>query len=91
MFGADGYIKKDARIIEALRKRGISDLRTVSCSALPTVHDECRDGGSENLHLERHRPKSESTSILGSILTRASVLFRNFAECACHGLHSYYY
>jgi len=26
MFGADGYIKKDPRIIEALRKRGITDL-----------------------------------------------------------------
>ena len=38
MFGADGYIKKDERIIEALRKRGISDLRTVSCSALPVAY-----------------------------------------------------
>ena len=38
MFGADAYIKKDARIIEALRKRGISDLRTVSCSALPVAY-----------------------------------------------------
>src|SRR5678815_5811397 len=37
MFGADGYIKKDPRIIEALRKRGISDLRTVSCSAHPVA------------------------------------------------------
>jgi primary-amine oxidase len=38
MFGADGYIKKDPRIIEALRKRGITDLRTVSCSALPVAY-----------------------------------------------------
>ena len=38
MFGADAYIKKDARIIEALRKRGITDLRTVSCSALPVAY-----------------------------------------------------
>jgi primary-amine oxidase len=38
MFGADAYIKKDARIIEALRKRGITDLRTVSCNALPVAY-----------------------------------------------------
>ena len=38
MFGADGYIKQDPRIIEALRKRGITDLRTVSCSALPVAY-----------------------------------------------------
>src|SRR5687768_15249608 len=38
MFGADGYIKKDPRIIEALRKRGITDLRTVSCNALPVAY-----------------------------------------------------
>ena len=38
MFGADVYIKKDARVIEALRKRGITDLRTVSCSALPVAY-----------------------------------------------------
>jgi primary-amine oxidase len=38
MFGADAYIKQDQRIIEALRKRGITDLRTVSCSALPVAY-----------------------------------------------------
>ena len=38
MFGADGYIKQDPRVIEALRKRGITDLRTVSCSALPVAY-----------------------------------------------------
>jgi len=38
MFGADAYIKKDTRIVEALRKRGITDLRTVSCSALPVAY-----------------------------------------------------
>jgi primary-amine oxidase len=38
MFGADAYIKKDARIVDALRKRGITDLRTVSCSALPVAY-----------------------------------------------------
>ena len=29
MFGADSYIKQDTRVIEALRKRGITDLRKI--------------------------------------------------------------
>src|SRR5262245_58642861 len=30
--------KKDMRIVEALRKRAITDLRTVSCNALPVAY-----------------------------------------------------
>ena len=36
--GADGPIKKDPRVIEALKKRGITDLRTVQCLALPVAY-----------------------------------------------------
>lgn len=36
--GADGPIKKDPRVIEALKKRGITDLRTVQCIALPVAY-----------------------------------------------------
>jgi primary-amine oxidase len=35
MFGSDETIKKDPRIIEALKKRGFTDLNTVRCSAHP--------------------------------------------------------
>ena len=38
MFGADEFIKKDTRVIDALRKRGITDLTTVGCVALPSAH-----------------------------------------------------
>jgi hypothetical protein len=37
LFGADEYIKKDPRVIEALKERGITDLRTVQCFALPVA------------------------------------------------------
>ncbi len=36
--GAGSYIKKDQRVIDALAKRGITDLTTVSCSALPVAY-----------------------------------------------------
>ena len=38
LFGADEPIKKDPRVVEALKKRGITDLRTVRCSALPVAY-----------------------------------------------------
>ncbi len=38
LFGADEFIKKDPRVIEALGKRGITDLRTVQCLALPVAY-----------------------------------------------------
>ena len=36
--GADEPIKSDPRVIEALKKRGITDLNTVQCSALPVAY-----------------------------------------------------
>ncbi len=38
MFGAEEVIKKDPRIVAALKKRGITDLRTVTCYALPVAY-----------------------------------------------------
>ena len=38
MFGADEAIKKDPRILEALKKRGLADLNAVQCSALPVSY-----------------------------------------------------
>jgi primary-amine oxidase len=38
LFGADEFIKKDPRVIEALGKRGITDVRTVRCVALPVAY-----------------------------------------------------
>jgi len=35
MFGADETIKKDPRVLEALKKRGFTDLNGVQCNALP--------------------------------------------------------
>lgn len=35
LFGMDETIKKDPRVVEALKKRGITDLNTVQCIALP--------------------------------------------------------
>lgn len=35
IFGSDELIKNDARVQEALRKRGIKDLNTIQCIALP--------------------------------------------------------
>ena len=34
LFDSDEYIKKDPRVIEALAKRGITDMRTVQCRQL---------------------------------------------------------
>jgi primary-amine oxidase len=36
--GVDDAIKKDARVVEALNKRGITDLRMVQCAALPVAY-----------------------------------------------------
>src|SRR5258708_10201941 len=38
MFGADEAIKKDPLVIEALKKRGLTDLNTVHCVALPLAY-----------------------------------------------------
>lgn len=35
LFGADEFIKQDPRVVEALKKRGITDLNTIQCIALP--------------------------------------------------------
>jgi len=37
LFGSD-YVKKDQRVIDALAKRGITDLRTVDCGAEPVAY-----------------------------------------------------
>ena len=49
--GADEYIKKDPRIKEALAKRGITDLRTVSCVALPTAYRVIPEQASNRIGL----------------------------------------
>jgi primary-amine oxidase len=38
IFGADEFIKKDPRVVEALKRRGITDLNTVQCIALPMAY-----------------------------------------------------
>ena len=38
IFGADEVIKKDPRVVEALKKRGLTDLNTVRCTALPLAY-----------------------------------------------------
>jgi primary-amine oxidase len=38
MFGADESIKKDPLVVEALKKRGFTDLNTVRCTALPLAY-----------------------------------------------------
>lgn len=38
LMGADEYIKKDERVIAALKKRGITDLKMVQCIALPVAY-----------------------------------------------------
>ena len=58
MFGADGYIKKDARMIEAFRKRGITDLRTVSCSALPVAYRAVPEQATQRVGLARARART---------------------------------
>ena len=38
IFGADEAIKKDPRVVEALKKRGLTDMNTVRCTALPLAY-----------------------------------------------------
>ena len=38
IFGTDDLIKSDARVVEALKKRGVTDLNTVQCIALPMAY-----------------------------------------------------
>jgi len=38
LFGADEPFKKDPRVVAALKKRGLTDLRTVQCLALPVAY-----------------------------------------------------
>lgn len=38
LFGADEYIKKDQRVIDALAKRGIKDMGTIQCVAVPMAY-----------------------------------------------------
>jgi primary-amine oxidase len=38
LLGAGEYIKKDPRVVAALARRGIKDLRTVKCLALPVAY-----------------------------------------------------
>ena len=79
MFGADAYIKKDARMIEALRKRGITDLRTVSCSALPVAYRAVPEQATRAGGLWLVLPHARHVSQLGPIDRRADVPGR------CHG------
>jgi primary-amine oxidase len=51
LFGTDEAIKKDARIVTALKKRGITDLRTVSCNSLPTAYRAHPDQATRRIGL----------------------------------------
>jgi primary-amine oxidase len=38
LLSGDDAVKKDPRVVEALKKRGLTDLRTVQCMALPVAY-----------------------------------------------------
>jgi primary-amine oxidase len=46
---ADEYIKKDPRVIDALYKRGITDLRTVHCVAIPSAYRVIPEQATERI------------------------------------------
>ncbi len=49
IFGADDAIKSDPRVVEALKRRGITDLRTVTCVALPGAYQSVPEQASQRI------------------------------------------
>jgi primary-amine oxidase len=49
LFGNDEVIKKDPRVVEALKKRGITDLTTVSCVVLPGAYRSVPEQATERV------------------------------------------
>lgn len=49
LLSADEPIKKDPRVIEALKKRGLTDLRTVQCTALPVAYRSTAEQASQRV------------------------------------------
>lgn len=51
LFGNDDAIKSDPRIVEALKKRGITDLRHVSCTPLPVAYRAIPEQATQRIGL----------------------------------------
>ena len=49
LIGAGEFIKQDARVIEVLKKRGITDMRTVECAAVPTAYRSIPEQATQRL------------------------------------------
>ena len=49
LFGSDEAIKSDPRVVAALKKRGISDLATVSCIVLPGAYQSIPEQATERV------------------------------------------
>ncbi|MGA8593698.1 MAG: hypothetical protein WB676_03050 [Bryobacteraceae bacterium] len=93
IFGTDEVIKKDPRIVEVLKKRGISDMNTVECLTLPVSYASVPEqltqrigfGSCSEQHGSYH---SWGRSIEGSHFewtwsARRSCLYRIQPSCRC--------
>src|ERR1700678_1967478 len=49
LFGEDEAIKSDPRVVEALKKRGITDLGTVSCIVLPGAYQSIPEQANQRM------------------------------------------
>ena len=49
LFGEDEAIKSDPRVVEALKKRGITDLGTVSCIVLPGAYQSIPEQATQRM------------------------------------------
>jgi primary-amine oxidase len=49
LFGEDEAIKSDPRVVEALKKRGITDLGTISCIVLPGAYQSIPEQASQRM------------------------------------------
>jgi len=49
LFGNDDVLKSDPRVVEALKKRGITDLATVSCIVLPGAYQSIPEQAAQRI------------------------------------------
>ena len=49
LFGEDEAIKSDPRVVEALKKRGITDLGTISCIVLPGAYQSIPEQATQRM------------------------------------------
>src|SRR5271154_4156121 len=49
LFGNDDAIKSDPRVVEALKKRGITDLATISCIVLPGAYQSIPEQATQRI------------------------------------------